>query len=155
MMKNRNMMIAAIVGAVLLLGGGFFLWVNSGKAPEKKEMEQTLQKEEIKTIDPSQLGLTLTARGDKKAVNLEIANLTGLKSIEYELSYIAKGDIPRGVIGSIEIKPTDKKVARELLLGTCSKNVCKYDEGVTEATLIVKVTKTDDSVLQSEKKISL
>lgn len=153
-MSNRNVLVilGIILAAVVI--GGFIWWVNSGRSVEREELlEAPAVKETIESIDPSELGLTLTARSDKRAVNLQITQLSGIKSIEYELSYLTKGDIPRGVIGSIEVKTSDKKITRELLLGTCSRNVCKYDEGVKSVTLVAKITKTDGKILQAESKL--
>ena len=142
--------ILPIAVVVLILIGGVLWWVNSGRIETQEEVTPTVEKEVYETISPEELGLTLKARSDKKAVIMEVTRLDGITMIDYELSYLAKGDIPRGVIGSIQVKSSDKKISRELLLGTCSRNVCKYDEGVTSVKLIAKVTKTDGKIFQSE-----
>ena len=41
---------------------------------------------------------------DGTRVVMEIAKTEGLTSIEYQLSYTSKGDIPRGVIGTLDVR---------------------------------------------------
>lgn len=150
---NRNILIA---GGVIIVGGllvGFLL--TQGKREEKVAVAPQVE-EEIGSISTQDLGLTLVARSDKRAVKFEITKITGIASIDYELSYLAKGDIPRGVIGQIDVKATDKKIASDYLdLGSCSRNVCKYDEGVSSVTLILKITTKDGKILQAEKELKL
>jgi len=81
--------------------------------------------------------VTLSPRADGKELNLSITGIVDAKTLEYELTYLA-GDpdnqLQRGVVGSVDLGgKTDYQKA--ILLGTCSKNVCKYDEGVAEGTL--------------------
>ena len=149
--NTKIALIGGIVAAVAVLGG-FLLWVNSGRLQKQNlpTQEPTFEREVFETISAEELGLRLIPRSDKRAVTMEMTNLTGIQTVEYELSYLAKGDIPRGVIGTIEVKSSDKKISRELLLGTCSRNVCKYDEGVQAVTLLVKITKIDGKILQAE-----
>ena len=80
--------------------------------------------------------VTLTPRTDGHELKLEIENLKDVQTVEYELVYLA-GDLSRGVIGSVDPKG-ETSISRDLLLGSCSKNVCKYDEGVTEGTLTLR-----------------
>ena len=87
---------------------------------------------------------------DNRKVILEVTNTEGLAGLDYELSYIAKGELPRGVIGHIDVKQAGKAVRQEITLGTCS-DVCHYDEDVSNIKLILKVTKTDGTVSQAEK----
>lgn len=148
-------MVIGVVLVVILALGSVLFWVNSGKTPETQETPGEVETQSYEKIDASEIGLTLSPRTDKRAVTLEITKLDELSSIEYELSYLAKGDIPRGVIGTIEVKPSDKKISRELLLGTCSRNVCKYDEGVISVSLVAKITKTDGKIYSVEETLDL
>lgn len=86
--------------------------------------------------------VTLNPRVDGHELTLGIDNLKGINTVEYELVYLA-GDVSRGVIGSVDVKEEEMRqrenhLARDILLGSCSKNVCKYDEGVTEGTLTLR-----------------
>lgn len=80
--------------------------------------------------------VSLTPRADGRELTLEINRIKSAQTIEYELSYLS-GDLSRGVIGSIELK-NEEMISRKLLLGSCSRNVCKYDENVSEGSLILR-----------------
>jgi hypothetical protein len=96
----------------------------------------------------------LTASADNKKVILQVNNTTDISGLDYELSYTSKGDIPRGVIGHIDIKQAGKKVIQEITLGTCS-DVCHYDQDVSNIKLILKVTKTDGTTSQTQAALKL
>lgn len=128
---------------VILIGLFVFLRVRSTQtttqtnpqsAPKKSfTLPENLEKE---------AEIDLAPRFDKKAVNLKISKIPeGVSVVEYELAYEAKGGLPRGVLGKIEVKSGQTTILREILLGTCSKNVCVYDEGVTKVSLTLKFTR--------------
>ncbi len=123
------------------------------KAPPVS-VDQTPVEEKISTMKPEDIGLTLTASADNKKVVLEVANTKGISGLDYELSYTSKGDIPRGVIGHIDIKVAGKAVTQDITLGTCS-DVCHYDQDVSNIKLILKVAKTDGTTGQVEKSLEL
>jgi len=91
--------------------------------------------------------ITLKPRADGHEIKMEAQNFGDFQTLEYQLSYLAK-DIPRGVIGQIDLKDKNNQISRDLLLGSCSKNVCKYDDGVSEGTLMVKLKK--DNQVQTQ-----
>ena len=147
-MKNQKV-IVGIAGVLLILIVGYFLIFNkSTKEPVVAE-PQVAEEETILTLSPEEIGLTLTAIENYKKVVMEITNTSGLSSLEYELSYTSKGDIPRGVLGTIDVK-SNKPIKHEIVLGTCS-DVCHYDQEVSNIKVILKVTKSDNKVYQSEK----
>lgn len=51
------------------------------------------------------------------------------------------GTIDRGVSGTIATKDKKGEYEQEILFGTCSKNVCKYDKGVENGTLTLHIKK--------------
>ena len=51
------------------------------------------------------------------------------------------GSIDRGVMGTIDTKEKKGEYEQEILFGTCSKNVCKYDKGVENGTLTLHIKK--------------
>lgn len=131
-MKKRYFLIVLVI-AVLLLGG-FLVW-RRGRISEvasEAESEGVL----IETSLEERPYVTMTPRADGKEFTLNISRIKNAKTIEYELVYLSNG-LSRGVIGSITLKG-ETAVERELLLGTCSRNVCKYDEGVEEGTLTLR-----------------
>lgn len=151
-MKNKNLILAIAIGLIVLLGvGGFLIF---GKKTSSDVAQQTpVEEETIVTMKPEEIGLTLEAANDNKKVIFEVAKTEGIVSLDYELSYVSKGDIPRGAMGHIEVKE-GKTVSQEVTLGTCS-DVCHYDEGVSDVKLVLKVTKADGSTAQVEKSLEL
>lgn len=135
-----------------MVGGAFLVLSGSKKA--EPVVEQVPVEEQVSIIKPEDIGLILTASADNRKVILEVKNTEGLAGLDYELSYISKGDIPRGVIGHIEIKEEGKPVKQEIDLGTCS-DVCHYDEDVADIKLILKIAKTDGTTSQTEKSLEL
>ena len=153
-MKKQKVIIFIIAIVLVVLGGGYYLLSTNEVTPKPVIAEPQKTEDTILTISPEELGLTLTAGVDKKRVIMEITNLKDLSSLDYELSYTSKGNIPRGAIGNIEVKSKDKLVKKEIVLGTCS-DVCHYDLEVSDIKLILKVTKTDGKVYESQKTLEL
>lgn len=86
----------------------------------------------------SRLVIKPRLRGDRKALIVNFSNLGVVSSFSYELNYISRG-IPQGVAGTIT--PTgETTLQRELLFGTCSKNVCRYHRGIKEMKFVVTST---------------
>lgn len=152
-MKNKNLIIIGVVVLLIIVGGGYFLF-SPKESAKPLAIEPAVVEETVETISPEELGLTLTAGARNRTVILEITNLDGISALDYELSYTAKGDLPRGVVGNIEITSTEKTIRKEITLGTCS-DVCHYDEDVSDIKLILKVTKADGKVYHSEETLEI
>lgn len=106
----------------------------------------------------------LFPRRDGNALVLNLKRTGSYDSITYELAYTsnpgeiavkgnkisndgesnnAGGAIDRGVQGTIDTKDKKGEYEQEILFGTCSKNVCKYDKGVENGTLTLHIRKGD------------
>lgn len=135
--KNRNVI---IVGGIILvvLVGGFLLLGRTKSKPSSGTSENVLPKTEaLPTVDSSVI-VDLKADKAKKEVTLSVDGIpSGTQTIEYELSYNAEGDIPKGVIGTIPVDG-EKSVTRKITLGTCSSGTCVYDKGVTSIKVSLK-----------------
>ncbi len=121
------------------LGGGFFLF-RKKPPPASEEENQPTETEILPTIDAS-VEISLTPRADRKEVKLSIKRIPAdVTALEYELSYFTGGGLSRGTFtpNPIELRPEEREFSRDILLGTCSRNTCTYDEGVTKVTLTVK-----------------
>ncbi|MCL4418627.1 hypothetical protein M1146_00830 [Patescibacteria group bacterium] len=149
MKNNKNLIIAAVI-ILLIIGGGIFV-LSRGKSSKPTIVPQQSE-EVIPTLSPSVIGLVLTMGTDGKRVVMEVANTSDIESIDYTLSYTSKGNVPRGVIGHVDVKTKGQAVKKEIVLGTCS-DVCHYDQEVTGIKIILKVTKSDGKVYQSEKSL--
>lgn len=151
-MESRKIILITIGLVVLVAVGIFFIFSNKKTVPVS--VEQTPAEEVITTMKPEEIGLSLTASNDNKKVIFEVTNTQGVASLDYELSYTSKGDIPRGAVGHVDIKQGGQAVTKEITLGTCS-DVCHYDQDVANIKIVLKVTKTDGSVSQVEKSLEL
>lgn len=161
--KNKVIGIIILV-VIVLVGVGTFLMFGKGKtlAPQTVEISE----KPVKKINADDIGLSLVPRSDKKAVILQISKLEGIASLEYEVTYDAKvtdtlgdeqaGTTQRGVVGSpIAVKAGDSEIKRTIELGTCSRNVCKYDNVVSTIKFVIKVTYSNGDVGSIEKDINL
>ncbi len=155
--KTEMKKVILILGIVLIFIVGFFLV--KGKFGKSGEVTPTpaaistsiaLPENQEKGVEVS-----LTPRSDKRAVTLKVSKISkDTVSIEYELSYDTGSGLPRGVLGKAQIKGTDS-LSREILLGSCSKNVCVYDEGVTKISLTLKFNKSSGQATGFSKEYEL
>lgn len=142
--KNKLIVgIVAVVLVVVLLGGYFFFLKgsNQGGVANQTQEEQT-----AKQISADEVGLILDLKPDGKAIILTLTKLEGIKSFEYELSYDAEetseGEtamVPKGVVGGPVEIDGKSSIEREVLLGTCSANVCRYDKISGPIKVILKI----------------
>jgi hypothetical protein len=132
-------------GILLLILGGVF-WFLKGRQPtEPEEIPEELAPEWSLEERPY---ITLTPRDDGHEFKLGIEGIRDTELVDYELVYFAN-DISRGVTGTIELEGKTS-AERDLLLGSCSKNVCKYDENVTEGTLSLRFQNSEGQVRKYE-----
>lgn len=104
----------------------------------------------------------LSPRRDGNALVLNLKRTASYDSISYELAYTSipeetivkgtkisddgeggkvTGSIDRGVRGTIDTKEKKGEYQQEILFGSCSKNVCKFDKGVENGTLTLHIKK--------------
>lgn len=76
-------------------------------------------------------------RGDRLAIIVDFNNLEIASKVSYNLSYITRGTT-QGAGG--DISPTEGSTSREIIFGTCSHGVCRYDSGITNARFVVTTT---------------
>lgn len=130
-----------ILVAVVL---GFFLIVFASPARAAgKILPQA--RSSVKTVSRSSSGITVTPklRADRKAVLIYFGNLQNANTVSYALIYQTNNQEERA---GGEFTPSGNSTSRELLFGTCSKNVCRYHQNTTNTRLEIS------SVLKSGKK---
>ncbi len=125
-----------LVGVLLLLLIGGFLGYQKFFA----DRNLILLSEIDLTFDPEGPYALLFPRRDGNALVLNLKRTSSYDSISYELAYNAEG-IDRGVVGDIKTNEKKGEYEQEVLFGTCSKNVCKYDKGVENGTLTLHIKK--------------
>lgn len=139
---------------ILLLVGGIvayqkFFAIDPNAIVEEKEL----------SFDAEGPYAMLFPRRDGNALNLSLKRTGSYDKISYELAYVAStdeqkipgerseegesisGGIDRGVVGEVDTSKKKTEYEQEILFGTCSKNVCKYDKGVENGTLTLHIKK--------------
>lgn len=84
------------------------------------------------------VGTSVAFRGDRRAIIITFSRLDVASSVSYELSYSTLG-IKQGAGGVIKPGAEDP-TTRELLFGTCSGGICRYDTAITNARLLITTT---------------
>jgi len=155
--KNKNLVIGLVIGALILVGGGVFVLSSNKKAAQAPIEAPT--ENEILTLNPEEIGLELTTIKNNQEVVFSIGKPEGIKTIEYELTWGAKVedkfsgsvlDVVHGDQSNGPIEMNGKPYKAEIVMGSCS-DVCHYDKGVNNIKIILKITKTDGKLYQSER----
>ena len=140
-MKNKTALISSAVVLLLVLTGGGLLVKKLTTRPQTRPVAEE-EETTLPEADAS-IAVDLKARADKRAVILDVANIpSGTLSVEYELSYLTGTGLPKGALGKVDLQGKTE-LSREILLGTCSKSVCTYDEGVTSVNLVLRFNHPD------------
>jgi flagellar basal body-associated protein FliL len=161
--KNKGVVIAIVVVLVLLLGGGGYYLMSAKKAPAQEE--QADQSDQVLTLSPEEIGLTVEPKPDNKAVKIKIEKAGDIKTIEYQVTYEADstaeekaegGDprVQRGITGDAEVKGSSYE-SDWLDLGSCSRNVCRYDTGVEKVDVTLKIVKKDGKTYEVQHSVNL
>lgn len=127
---------------LVLVALTLFFLANPGTAGAKKVLPT---RKSSKTTSGS-VTTSVKFRGDRRAIIVYFSGIPSARSIDYILSYNSRGTT-QGAGGSINPATTANSTSRELLFGTCSHGVCRYDSGITNARLIITIS------LNSGKKI--
>lgn len=134
--KNK-VNIILLTAIVILIAGGVFTY-------QKFFTSKTLSQQDLEEVDlpfdPEGPYALLFPRRDGNALILNIKRTASYDGISYELAYTSEG-VDRGVMGTINTKEKKGEYEQEILFGTCSKNVCKYDKNVENGTLTLHIKK--------------
>lgn len=156
-MKQKQVIIIGVVVLLLALGIGYFVQSSQqSKSPQTTEASQ-VEEDVVQNLSAKELGLSIETRNNNKEVKFVIANPKGISVYEYEISYTAEGSLPRGLTGGpFEVEPDETKIdSGYKVLGSCSSGKCKYDTGISEIKLVLKITKTDGKVYSAEQTLEL
>lgn len=153
--KQQPILLGAIAIVLLIVGVVVYKVAVAPKPPAPPVEEE--QMEELPQVDAS-VEVTLTE--SKTKANAVVLAISGLDSryttVGYELTYDSDGLIKGVNSGS---KPMDvageDSFEREVYLGTCSRNVCTPDKGVSTISVILEFTDTEGNKSQFEKEYTL
>ena len=119
------------------------------KLPQSKSSSKTV----VKKSQGAGISVTPKLRSDRQALNVYFGNLQNAKSVSYMLIYKTNGQ-EEGAGGSVN--PSEGNTAsRELLFGTCSKNVCRYHPNITNMSFEVTAQLTSGKKLIKRYKIKI
>ncbi len=130
--------LAIVIFAIVVVGGIFFAYQKI--IANNSSQSGTVGPEIDLTFDPEGTYALIYPRRDGNAMVLDLERTSLYNSISYELSYISDG-IDRGVVGTINTNSKNSSYDQEILFGTCSKNICKYDPDVKDGTLVLHIVK--------------
>ena len=134
MTKTKKIILAVL--AVIIIG--LVLKLTLFKKP--KDAPQTLVVEQAQPLSFEEMPLILLSPKEKgHELLLQVKGAKNTDSLEYELIYELEDGLTRGASGEIEL--TQEKGEKNILLGTCSRGTCKYDEGVIGGELIISLKK--------------
>lgn len=111
-------------------------------------------------LPPVDSSISVELTKSTSAANTVVISISGLGSkmttIAYEMTYDSQGLIKGVNSGSKPADVAGKDVfEREIYLGTCSRNVCKPDTGVSKVTLNLEFTDTSGQKSQFSKDYEL
>jgi ABC-type Na+ efflux pump permease subunit len=152
-LKDKKVLIALLAVSVLIVLGVIYI-VLANKSSKNNQDANNLGSaiESVPTLAPDQLGLKLEYSQDKKSVIVSISKKDGIKAAEATVTYNTEGNILRGFNGSLDFTKTP--ASKDFTLGTCSSGVCKIDKGVSDIKAVLKITKDNGNVYQSESTLS-
>lgn len=163
-MKGKNLYIIIAVAVVVVLGiiGGGAYYLLSGSSNNSSSSTNFGAGQTAKKLTPSDIGLTLKVRPDGKGIIMTVSKLNNVKTIEYEVSYNAleteegqEANVPKGVVASPISVNGQSSITRNLDLGTCSRNVCRFDKVTSPIKFDIKVTYNDGTIGAVETTLNL
>lgn len=161
--NNKVLIGIAVAVFVLLMGAGFFFLMSANKS-QGPQVDQTMQQTIFPTIVPQDIGLIFEAKPDKKYVRFTINKAQDITHVTYDISYDAVSPDDDGALVSQglngEIKQQDIKNGKAgidwRILGTCSTGgKCRFDQGVKQVHLLLKITKSGGMIYQAESSLTL
>jgi len=143
---------------LLLLITGIIVYKAVAPSNEPAKVEEEVVSEVVPPADPS---ITVDVVFSKVKTNTLVMKVGSLgskyKSVGYELTYDSQGQIKGTATGSkpIEVAGQDAFVRDDIYLGTCSRNVCKPDLGVSKVSVVLEFTAMDGKKSQLTKDFDL
>lgn len=126
---------------VLIISFIFIRSTNSKKGVTDSEVEA-----EVSFKDRPVASLTPTSDGHWLKLKIEKITLAKAHSLDYELLYALPDGRTQGVPGTVELGE-EKSFERDLLLGSESSGKFRYDEGVTDGSLTIRIRDSKGKLL--------
>lgn len=142
------------IAAILIIGGGVWMWLKGQKPAEKKTIAPPPSVKKVNELElekrPFVALLPHPNPGRCNGVDLIIENLQNQESLaEYELEYTA-GPLIQGVFGRRDFSQV-ANTHQPLEFGSCSKGKCKCDTGISGGSLTLTfTTPSEEYALKSD-----
>lgn len=136
-MKRNLLIIVALVGTAALAIGGFFFW-RGRSAPQPAVPTPEPKGVLIETPLEERPYVTLTPSSDGHWLTISVSRIRDASILEYELLYDTASGAIQGTINTVDLKG-EISYSKEILLGSESRGHYKYDEGVTEGKLTIRL----------------
>lgn len=124
-----------ILVGVMTISLFFLLYPANASAKTLPQARSAGKQTAIKPVVGNNVAVSARLRRDRHALNIYFSNLQRASGASYTLTYQTQGR-QEGAGGSIRADEGNS-ASRELLFGTCSKNVCTYHAGITNMKLEV------------------
>lgn len=161
--QNKGLFIGlGIVILIIVCGVGVYFAEFSHKAVTSTKNTKnfvTSDQASVDTLKPDDIGLSLAVANSGQsaghAVDMNITKIDGITGVDYEFSYTYGDSLNQGGFGHLDVKSGDSSLHQEIILGTCSSGVCRYDANPTNFKVVLRVTKTDGKIYQVTKSFDL
>ncbi len=157
-LKDKKILAAIAVFLILTVLGGIFVFARNQKNDQFSNSPLIGDTSNLPELSPSDIGMVVTVRKDKKALMFELTKTDDIKTVEYTIEYEKEIDgerVPEGIFGLMNISEDGITKTDFREFGTCSAGRCRYDEVVSDITIILKVTKNDGKEYQVKEIVKL
>lgn len=127
----------------------------SDKKTAQSVDDTNIQEESMKRLPDDAVSAEVSLNYNKTRAIVKVTKFPqNAKAIDYEVLYTADlkdaNNMPRGSNGKVSSPGTDGFM-KEVLLGTCSKNVCTYEKNPRDFKLRLKITQENGEKVIWEK----
>ena len=116
----------------------FFIFTENAEAKVLPQASKGTKQAIAKPLSTTGIGVSPRLRGDRKALTVYFSNLQNAKEVAYLLTYQTSAQ-QEGAAGGVNLTGASS-FSQELLFGTCSKQVCRYHQGIKNAKFEVSYT---------------
>lgn len=161
-MQNKGLFIGlGILILVIVSGIGFYVASSQKTVTPAKSSKNFVdsQNAPVSTLTPDQIGFSMAIATSGKsaghAIDMTIAKIDGITGVDYEFSYTYGDNLNQGGFGHLDVKPGVSSLSQEIVLGTCSSGVCRYDANVNHFKMVLRVAKDDGKTYEVTKEMDL
>ena len=156
-LKNKKVIAAVAVFVVLIIAAGaLFLFKNQSSS--ETSSDDLIATFDLPELSPEEIGMEVTVRKDQKALMFELTKADDIARVEYTIEYEKELDgetVPEGIFGEMNIGEDGITKTDFREFGTCSAGRCRYDNVISDVTIVLKVTKKDGKEYQVTKIVKL